>query len=836
MAITPAAPGSPGKAAPSVIEGKDGERRRMAVDQEMESAPPPAEPLESLRPGVPLGSAAATGEIAMKDDPSAPAPEPVEMTQEESSAEHLAGSSSAEVSEIDAKFARLLQEAHQNRPGDDLEIIRKAWAFCLEQHEGQKRASGEPYAIHPLEVGLVLAELKMDSTAIAAGLLHDAVEDTDVTTEQIEDLFGEQVAHIVEGVTKLDKIKFANREDHQAENIRKMLLAMVSDVRVVIIKLADRLHNMRTLEHLKQEKQQKIAQETLDIFAPLAHRLGMGKLRGELEDLAFRYTDPFVYEQLSTEVDALRHEGEIFLAGVVKELEAKLEEHKIAGRVEWRIKRLYSIQQKLSDQKIPVDQVYDLLALRVICNSVQDCYAVLGLLHSIWRPVPGRIKDFIAMPRPNLYQSLHTTVIAPGGHQFEVQIRTEEMHRVAEEGIAAHWKYKAGDTVTAKDEARLAWVRQLMEWQREMSDPNEFMSTLKMDMYPDEVYTFTPKGKVVVLPKDASPIDFAYAIHTEVGNTTIGARVNGRIVPLRTKLRNGDIVEISTQTGHAPSRDWLSFTKSSRARNKIKHWINEHQRERAIEIGQKLLDREARKFKMALSKHNEAAFDKVAQEYGVTAHAELLAGIGFGKFSARQVLNKLEPGSTSSAEPAAEPGVIGNTLDQMSDAVKRVFFGKGSDSLQVEGQDDLLVYRARCCNPIRGEEIIGYVTRGKGVAVHARSCPNVQNLLYESDRRIQVEWAPIPGDAGSAGAPKPQTYPVKLTILCDDRAGLLKEFTAIISDDGTNIRSSASNATADGGAVIDFVVETVDVRHLNRLVDKLRRVQSVRDVQRVQKI
>jgi GTP pyrophosphokinase len=617
-----------------------------------------------------------------------------------------------------------------------------------------------------------------------------------------------------------------------------MLLAMVTDVRVVIIKLADRLHNMRTLEHLKPEKQQKIAKETLDIYAPLAHRLGMGKLRGELEDLAFQYTDPFVYEQLSAEVDALRVEGEVFLEGIVKQLEAKLREHKIDGRVEWRIKRLYSIQQKLVDQKIPVDQVYDLLAVRVICHTVQDCYALLGLLHSIWRPVPGRIKDFIAMPRPNLYQSLHTTLIAPGGHQFEVQIRTEEMHRVAEEGIAAHWKYKAGDNVTAKDEARLAWVRQLMEWQREMSDPNEFMSTLKIDLYPEEVYTFTPKGKVVVLPKDASPIDFAYAIHTEVGNTTVGAKVNGRIVPLRTKLRNGDIVEITTQTGHAPSRDWLSFTKSSRARNKIKHWINEHQRERAIEIGRKLLEREARKYKMALSKYHEADYDKVAGEYGLGTQAELLAGVGFGKFSARQVLNKLEPGSTIAAEPGAEGsgGVIGNTLDQMSDAVKRVFFGKGSDSLQVEGQDDLLVYRARCCNPIRGEEIIGYVTRGKGVAVHARSCPNVQNLLYESDRRIQVEWAPLPGDAGAAGAAKVQTYPVKLTVMCDDRAGLLKEFTAIISDDGTNIRSSSSNGTADGGAVIDFVIETVDVRHLNRLVDKMRRVQGVRDVQRVQKI
>jgi GTP pyrophosphokinase len=440
------------------------------------------------------------------------------------------------------------------------------------------------------------------------------------------------------------------------------------------------------------------------------------------------------------------------------------------------------------------------------------------------------------MPRPNGYKSLHTTLIAPGGHQFEVQIRTEDMHRIAEEGIAAHWKYKAGDNVTAKDEARLAWVRQLMEWQREMSDPNEFMSTLKIDLYPEEVYTFTPKGKVVVLPKDASPIDFAYAIHTEVGNTTIGAKVNGRIVPLRTKLRNGDIVEITTQTGHAPSRDWLSFTKSSRARNKIKHWINEHQRERAIEIGQKLLDREARKYKMALSKYTQADFDKVAGEYGLGTQAELLAGVGFGKYSARQVLNKLEPGSTIAIEPPAEPGVVSNTLGQMSDAVKRVFFGKGSDSLQVEGQDDLLVYRARCCNPIRGEEIIGYVTRGKGVAVHARSCPNVQNLLYESDRRIQVEWAPLPTDAASAGAPKPQTYPVKLSVLCDDRAGLLKEFTAIISDDGTNIRASSSNATADGGAIIDFVIETVDVRHLNRLVDKMRRVQGVRDVQRVQKI
>jgi guanosine-3',5'-bis(diphosphate) 3'-pyrophosphohydrolase len=734
---------------------------------------------------------------------------------------------------IEGRFDHLLKTVHHNRPNDDLDLIRRAWAFCVHQHEGQTRASGEPYIIHPLEVCQILADLKMDSTAIAAGLLHDAVEDTDVTSPEIAKRFNEQVAHIVEGVTKLDKIKFANREDHQAENIRKMLLAMVTDVRVVIIKLADRLHNMRTLEHLKPEKQQKIARETLDIYAPLAHRLGMGKLRGELEDLAFRYTDPYAYDQVAQEVETLRHANEDFLASIVATLEVKLSEAGIQGRVESRIKRLYSIQQKLESQKIPVDQVYDLLAIRVICHTVSECYAVLGLLHSQWRPVPGRIKDFIAMPRPNLYQSLHTTLIAPGGHQFEVQVRTEDMHRIAEEGIAAHWKYKAGDVVSAKDEQRLAWVRQLMEWQQEMTDPNEFMSTLKIDLYPEEVYTFTPKGKVVVLPKDASPIDFAYAIHTEVGNTTIGAKVNGRIVPLRTRLRNGDIVEVTTQSGHAPSRDWLSFTKSSRARNKIKHWLNEHQRERAIEIGRKLLDREARKWKVSLHKLHEADYVRVANDYGLGSEPELLAGVGFGKYSARVVLNKLQPGATMPAETPEPEAGVGNTLAQMSDAVKRVFFGKGSDSLQVEGQDDLLVYRARCCNPIRGEEIIGYVTRGKGVAVHARGCPNVQNLLYESDRRIQVEWG---SDGTGTGANKPTTYPVKLTILCEDRSGMLKEFTAIISDDGTNIRSVDSRPATDGSFVVDFVIETVDMRHLTKLTQNLRKVPGVRDVQRVQKI
>ena len=473
--------------------------------------------------------------------------------------------------------------------------------------------------------------------------------------------------------------------------------------------------------------------------------------------------------------------------------------------------------------------------MRVITSTVQDCYAVFGLIHSIWRPVPGRIKDFIAMPRPNLYQSLHTTVMGEGGHQFEVQIRTDEMHRIAEEGIAAHWKYKAGGSpVSARDEQRLAWVRQLVEWQREMTDPNEFLSTLKIDLYPEEVYTFTPKGKVVVLPKDATPVDFAYSIHTEVGNTCVGAKVNGRMVQLRAKLRNGDIVEVVTQNGHTPSRDWLNFAKSSRARNKIKHWLNEHQRERAIDIGKKLLEREARKYKVSLGKLVDADYARAASEYGVATTSDLMAAIGFGKYSSRQVLNKLSPGSTAQTTTEAEPGTVAPgeaTTGAMSEAVKRVHL-RGSDSLEVEGQDDLLVYRARCCNPIRGEEIVGYVTRGKGVAVHARSCPNVQNLLYESDRRIAVDWARTADEKSG----RKMTYPVKLTVYCDDRAGMLKEMTAVISDDGTNIRGVDSKPATGSEATVEFILEAEDVRHLTRLVTGLRRVPGVRDVQRSQKV
>jgi len=734
---------------------------------------------------------------------------------------------------IDQRFEALLRQVQANRPTEDITLIRKAWEFCVKHHDGQMRASGEPYIIHPLEVAEVLAELKMDSTAIAAGLLHDAVEDTPATNEEIASGFGDQVAHIVEGVTKIDKIQFANREDRQAENVRKMLLAMVSDVRVVLIKLADRLHNMRTLEHLKPDRQEAIARETQDIYAPLAHRLGMGKVRGELEDLAFRYTDPVSYEKVEAAVESRRTEGEQFLRGVEDTLIEQLRENGIEARVEWRIKRLYSIFQKIERSKVSFDQVYDLLAVRVITQDVAACYAVFGLIHTLWRPVPGRIKDFIAMPRANRYQSLHTTVMSPSGHQFEVQIRTEEMHRIAEEGIAAHWKYKAGETVvTARDEERLNWIRQLVEWQKEMTDPNEFLSSLKMDLYPDEVYTFTPKGKVVVVPADATAIDFAYTIHTEVGHTCVGAKVNGRMVPLRTKLRTGDIIEIVTQKDHKPSRDWLTFVKSPRARNKIKHWLNEDQRRRAVEIGRKLLEREARKFKVPMAQIGDQDLSRIANEYGVATAADLLATMGSGKHSAHQILNKLAPGYANQAETEATTETkTGSIESAMSDAVRKLHL-TGSDSLQVEGQNDLLVYRARCCNPIRGEEIVGYVTRGKGVAVHARSCPNVQNLLYESDRRIAVEWSLV----GDQSASKPQRYPVKITVFCDNRAGMLKELTAVISDDNTNIRGVEAREDEDGEAIVEFVVEAQDVRHLNKMVLGLRRVGGVRAVQRTQKL
>src|ERR1700693_4791121 len=720
------------------------------------------------------------------------------------------------------RFRELMRRMRANRPKDDLELIRKAYDFSQQHHAGQSRASGEPYLVHPLEVALVLAEMKMDPVAIAAGLLHDSVEDTSVTIVDIRKEFGEQVAHIVEGVTKISKIDFATREEAQAENLRKMMLAMVDDIRVVLIKLADRLHNMRTLEHLQPDRQHKIAQETLEIYAPIAHRLGMGKIRGELEDLGFRFLDPAGYEQVEKAVNARRKPGEAFLAKMQGIINDKLKEAGIQAKVESRIKRLFSIHKKLQRQRIALDQVYDLFAMRIITRSLQDCYAVLGIIHNIWRPVPGRIKDFIAMPRPNFYQSLHTSVITEDGTPFEIQIRTEEMHKMAEEGIAAHWKYKDGP-VSAQDEQRLAWLRQVVEWQRDVSDPSEFLSTLKIDLYPEEVYTFTPKGKVVVLPRDSSPIDFAYSVHTEVGHSCVGAKVNGRMVPLRFKLHSGDIVEILTQAGHKPSRDWLAIAKSSRARNKIKHWLNVHQRERAIEIGRKLIEKEARKYRISLKDIKDEELQKIASDYGAGRPDDLMAGIGYGKYSARQILGRMAPaaGTPLADEEQEKPSGLASV-------VRRVFGGdQNNNAIRVKGHGDLLVYRARCCNPIRGEAIVGYVTRGKGVAVHAVNCPNVTNLLYEPERKIDVEWSQDDGT--------PSAYPVKLTVFCDDRFGMLKQITAVISDTQHNIRNIEAR-TNNGQANVDIVLDIADLKHLENIVNGVRKIPGVHDVQRLQKI
>ena len=723
------------------------------------------------------------------------------------------------------KFRELMKRMQENRPQDDLTIVKKAYDYSLKNHEGQTRASGDPYLIHPLEVALVLAEMKMDPIAIAAGLLHDSVEDTSVTIVDIRKEFGEQVAHIVEGVTKISKIDFATREEQQAENLRKMMLAMVDDIRVVLIKLADRLHNMRTLEHLPPDRQHKIAEETLEIYAPIAHRLGMGKIRGELEDLGFRFLDPVGYEQVEKSVNARRKQGEAFLAKMQQIITNKLKEAGIQARVESRIKRLFSIHKKLQRQRISVDQVYDLCAMRVVTRSLQDCYAVLGIIHNLWRPVPGRIKDFIAMPRPNFYQSLHTSVITEDGTPFEIQIRTEDMHKMAEEGIAAHWKYKDGP-VSAQDEQRLAWLRQVVEWQQDVSDPNEFLSTLKVDLYPEEVYTFTPKGKVVVLPRDATPIDFAYTIHTEVGHTCVGAKVNGRMVPLRYKLHSGDIVEILTQPGHKPSRDWLGLVRSSRSRNKIKHWLNVHQRERAIEIGRKLIEKEARKYRIALKEIKDEDLQKVANSYGLGKADDLMSGIGYGKYSARQVLAKLLPaGATPSISGDIEAEGLTSQPGGIASVVRRVF--GDHNAITVRGQGDMLVYRARCCNPIRGEGIVGYITRGKGVAVHSVNCPNVTNLLYEPERRIDVEWA--------RDESTPTAYPVKLTVFCDDRFGMLKNITGVIGDAKSNIRNIAAH-TSNSQASVEVVLDIADLKHLELIIAGLRKIPGVHEVQRLQKI
>jgi GTP pyrophosphokinase len=689
----------------------------------------------------------------------------------------------------------ILAKVGKHHPQDNLDLIRRAYIFSAKEHKGQVRASGEAYLTHPLEVANILAEMKMDAVTVSVGLLHDVVEDTLVSLEDVESIFGPEVAHIVDGVTKISQIQFTSKEAKQAENFRKMLLAMTDDIRVIMVKFADRIHNMRTLEYLSSDRREAIARETMEIYGPLANRLGMGKVRGELEDLAFSYLDPKSYQELKEVVERKRKVHEAFLSEVSKLVEEQMKEHGIPCRIESRVKRLYSIHVKLKKQRITIDQVFDLLALRIVTDSIKNCYAALGVIHNTWRPVPGRIKDFIAMPRPNGYQSLHTSVIA-GGQPFEVQIRTAEMHRIAEEGIAAHWKYKDGKLIADSREDRgISWLRHLVEWQQEMKDPADFLSTLKVDLYPEEVYTFTPKGSVITLPREATPIDFAYAIHTEVGHTCVGAKINGRMVPLKTKLKNGDIVEIVTQAGHTPSRDWLSVVNTSRARNKIRHWLTEQEGEKAIELGRRMLEKEARKFRMSIRSVLDAEkLAAILPDYGASKAEDLLALIGYGKISAKQILVRIAPDGADTL-PAEDESRI-------TSVVKRVL-GLGSDAkLKVRGFDDLLVYRAKCCNPIRGEEIIGYITRGKGVAVHSKNCPNVQNLLYDAARKIEVEWAGV--------APQAEAYAVPLTIVSENRAGILAQIAAVVAEVGSNIVHVEAK-TADERGTIDLVVEIPDM-------------------------
>ena len=719
------------------------------------------------------------------------------------------------------RYAELEGKYLAYRPAESLAMLRHAFVFAAEHHRNQTRKTGEPYLSHPLEVAHLLADMSLDESTVACGLLHDVVEDTAATLPALRRLFGDEIARCVDGVTKIGKLRYHSIEARQAATFRKMLLAMVRDIRVILIKLADRVHNMRTLGALDEGRQRRISLETREIYAPVALRLGMGKVRSELEDLAFSYLEPHAYRTILAQIESRREATQEFLAEIRRVLKERLTQAGIPSRIEGRLKRPYSIHQKLERQKVTFDMVYDLLALRVITNTKTNCYAAMGVIHGQWHPVPGRIKDFVAMPRANLYQSLHTSVVTQEGQRFEVQIRTEEMHRMAEEGICAHWKYKEGQSGPDVADGQMAWLRRLVEWQREMTDSTDFLSTLKIDLYPEEVYVFTPRGKVISLPRKATPVDFAYAIHTEVGHTCCGARVDGQISPIRRPLQNGEIVEVITKEGGRPSRDWLTFVKTSRARNKIKQWLNAEQRRKAIEIGQRLLEKEARAARLPLRKVPPERMEEVCQEYGCSTADDLRARLGFGRYSVRQVVRKLfpegavpDPSRLRSKPPAPDSAGARRLADAEA-------------TLEVEGIDDVLVYRAACCNPIPGESIVGYVTRGKGVGVHSVACSNVQNLMYEAERRIEVRWAPHKGSR----------YQARLTAKVDDRRGVLKDLTSIVANAGLNIVRMKSRGNRGGGtAAVDFVVEVEDKSQLEQVTGKLSRVDAVREVFRTSRL
>ncbi|TDX48002.1 RelA/SpoT family protein [Orenia marismortui] len=697
----------------------------------------------------------------------------------------------------------------------NIDLVKEAYYLAKESHEGQYRVSGEPFVSHPVQVAQIMAELELDIISISAALLHDVVEDTEVTTEELREKFGPEIELLVNGVTKLSKIDFKSREEHQAESLRKMFLAMAKDIRVILIKLADRLHNMRTLQYLPREKQIRKATETLEIYAPLAHRLGISTLKWELEDLSFRYLEPDRYYEVAKKIAKNRAEREAYIEEAIKRLNTKLTEVDIEADIYGRPKHLYSIYQKMIKGGKEFNEIYDLTALRVIVSSVKECYQVLGIIHELWSPMPGRIKDYVAMPKSNMYQSLHTTVIGSKGEPLEIQIRTWEMHRTAEYGIAAHWRYKEGNRKDEDFERKISWLRQLLEWQKDLSDAKEFMENLKIDLFEDEVFVFTPKGDVISLPQGASPVDFAYNIHTDIGHTCVGAKVNGKIVSLEYRLKNGDIVEVLTSTNSGPSRDWLNFVKTSRAKSKIKHWFKEQRKEEASVKGKEMLESKLKKEHINLKESEKnKKLEEIAKGLGVANIEGLYAAISYNKFSVSQIVRKLIP-----EEKKDCPKYELNKLKKKRN-IRRNPQNKG---IKVKGIDGLLVRISKCCNPVPGDNIIGYITRGRGVSVHREDCPNLHNLEEtEQERIIDVEWY----------VDQQTSYEVELKIEALNKRSLLNDVTTVISEAKVNITSINARIKKDISATINLSLEISSLEHMKDIINKLEAIEGVLNVQR----
>lgn len=703
----------------------------------------------------------------------------------------------------------------------DFDLIHKAYDFAKDAHQGQLRKSGHEYIIHPVEVSKILAELHMDVITIVAGLLHDVVEDTNIPLEKISEEFGNEVALLVDGVTKLSRIEFKSKEEQQVENLRKMFLAMTKDIRVIIIKLADRLHNMRTLKHQSPEKQKEIAEETLEIFAPIAHRLGIFRIKWELEDLALRYMYPDKYYQLVQSISMKRQERDLYINEVIEILKAKLTEMGIKADIQGRPKHFYSIFNKMEKQDKNLNEIYDLIAVRVVVDSVKDCYGALGIIHTLWKPIPMRFKDYIAMPKPNMYQSLHTTVLGPRGEPFEIQIRTWEMHRTAEYGIAAHWIYKEGKITDEKFEEKMTWLRQLMEWQGEQKDAKEFMESLKIDFFSDRVYVFTPKGDVVELPAGSVPIDFAYRIHSDVGHQCVGAKVNGKIVPLDYTLKTGDIVEVLTYKSSGPSRDWLNLVQTSQAKNRIRQWFRKEQRDDNIVKGKELLEREAKKMALPIAEVLKQSYlTEAAKRYNIFHVDDLYVTIAEGALSPVQVLNWIK----EQYKIKIKKEVRDNQAVLEKPAIKQFSgFGKPSSGVRVKGVDNILVRLSRCCNPLPGDAIIGYITKGRGVSIHRDDCPQMNGHLNERERLIDVIW-----DEKSEAM-----YQVQVEISGVDRPGFALDVMSSLADAKTNINAINARTTKNKIAIIDLKIEIKNIEHLKGLMDRIRRIKDVIEIKRL---